>query len=90
MNAVPKPASDLLYAIDGRLHDMVMIEQVNDRLRISGHFDGTLTEGELAGGQGVALFRLARCAPLPGHNRVVVLRRTLEAAYTMYPVQTPR
>lgn len=49
MNAVLKPASDLVYAIDGQFHDIVIIGPVNEGFRMNGHFGGTVTEGELAG-----------------------------------------
>jgi hypothetical protein len=60
MNAVLKHASDLMYAIDGQFHDIVLIGPVNAGFRMNGHFGGTVTKGELAGAKmtGVDYFLL--------------------------------
>jgi hypothetical protein len=60
MNAVLKPVSDLLYAIDGQFDDIVLIGPVNEGFRMNGHFGGTVTHGELAGAKmtGVDYFLL--------------------------------
>ena len=49
MNAVLKPAGDLVYAIDGHFHDIVVIGLVNEGFRMNGHFGGSVTAGELTG-----------------------------------------
>jgi hypothetical protein len=60
MNAVLKESSELLYAIDGQFHDIVVIGPVAEGFRMNGHFGGEVTAGELTGAKmtGVDYFLL--------------------------------